>query len=614
MIDIYAVTKKSNVIYKITCSMRTAVAVVVIFLCSHSAQAQFTGGDGSEDDPFQVQTIEQLQLIGDTLYLDRHFIQTADIDASVTSQWNDGDGFDPIGDIKYPFSGSYNGNGHQIMNLAINRENQDHVGLFGYIVGGVVEHLALEDLTVRGQHGVGGLAGMNRGIIRSSYVSGSIVGGNYVGGIAGYLFGIRNLVYDSSVRIEVRGEENVGGLVGWSEGQVRKCHAHGEVSGMRSVGGLIGLNGVRSEYTGIVYASWSAAEATGIRAIGGLVGFNSDRVFKSYATGPVTGQEFVGGIAGVGSGQIRETYAIGRITGDKYTGGLAGSYSSIFPIRASYWDTLATGQLESIGAGNPEGATGLSTEQMTGQNAGIYMHEFDFEQVWQLTEGYPALRWQKAADSVEVPEAAIITVSEREYDFGEVAIGDTVIHEFRIVNKGNIQMHAEVALPVPTEDYAMVFSIIEGEGTYDLEPDSTHSVVVGFVPKAVRDYTELILVVHDAQNEDSVLEIRIKGLGKLDISAEEVIAHQPDRVRLHQNYPNPFNPVTTISYDLPEHADVSLEIFDILGRRVAVLVSETQNPGTYQISWDASDVASGSYMYRLRAGEFVQTRTMMLVK
>lgn len=81
-----------------------------------------------------------------------------------------------------------------------------------------------------------------------------------------------------------------------------------------------------------------------------------------------------------------------------------------------------------------------------------------------------------------------------------------------------------------------------------------------------------------------------------------------------QNYPNPFNPTTVISYQLPAQSEVRLDIFDMLGRRVAVLVDEAQPAGTYSAEFDASNLASGVYLYRLQTGEAVQTRQMVLVK
>ncbi len=83
---------------------------------------------------------------------------------------------------------------------------------------------------------------------------------------------------------------------------------------------------------------------------------------------------------------------------------------------------------------------------------------------------------------------------------------------------------------------------------------------------------------------------------------------------LSQNYPNPFNPVTSIRYQLPVASDVRLEVFDIIGRRVAVLVNEQVQAGRYTIQFDASGFASGVYFYRLQAGSFVQTRKLTVIK
>jgi len=98
----------------------------------------------------------------------------------------------------------------------------------------------------------------------------------------------------------------------------------------------------------------------------------------------------------------------------------------------------------------------------------------------------------------------------------------------------------------------------------------------------------------------------------------------PNKFALEQNYPNPFNPTTVISFQLPQQSYVRLEIFDVMGRRIAQLANETMEAGVHQVSFDATDLASGMYMYRLQArsslgedglaGDFLQTRQMMLVK
>ncbi|MFH1699798.1 MAG: T9SS type A sorting domain-containing protein [Candidatus Zixiibacteriota bacterium] len=93
----------------------------------------------------------------------------------------------------------------------------------------------------------------------------------------------------------------------------------------------------------------------------------------------------------------------------------------------------------------------------------------------------------------------------------------------------------------------------------------------------------------------------------------------PYRFELSQNYPNPFNPVTTISYSLPRKSAVSIEIFNILGQKVKTLIDETKPAGDYQITWDGNDsngakVSTGIYFYRFQAGDFVETKKMILLK
>jgi len=84
--------------------------------------------------------------------------------------------------------------------------------------------------------------------------------------------------------------------------------------------------------------------------------------------------------------------------------------------------------------------------------------------------------------------------------------------------------------------------------------------------------------------------------------------------QLKQNYPNPFNPQTSISYQLEQSGNVRMEVFDITGRLVAILVDEVQNPGYYTKRFNASNLSSGVYFYRIKTGNFVQTRAMMIVK
>jgi flagellar hook assembly protein FlgD len=99
----------------------------------------------------------------------------------------------------------------------------------------------------------------------------------------------------------------------------------------------------------------------------------------------------------------------------------------------------------------------------------------------------------------------------------------------------------------------------------------------------------------------------------------EVTENVPTTFSLSQNYPNPFNPMTTIDYSLPEQSQVTLEVFNVLGQRVKTLADMVQPAGRHRIVWDGKDdqgkdVASGIYFYRLEAGEFTDSKRMVILK
>ncbi len=95
---------------------------------------------------------------------------------------------------------------------------------------------------------------------------------------------------------------------------------------------------------------------------------------------------------------------------------------------------------------------------------------------------------------------------------------------------------------------------------------------------------------------------------------ELVIGEVPSEFSLHQNYPNPFNPSTNIGYTLAEKVDVELSIYNMLGQKVATVVNQTQEAGSYSINWQAGNLSSGVYIYRLTTGDKSFTKRMMLIK
>jgi hypothetical protein len=103
-----------------------------------------------------------------------------------------------------------------------------------------------------------------------------------------------------------------------------------------------------------------------------------------------------------------------------------------------------------------------------------------------------------------------------------------------------------------------------------------------------------------------------------NVSLADVIV-MPEKFTIHQNYPNPFNPVTTLRYDLPEQTHVNITVYDMLGRKVRTIFNQQQAPGYKSLIWDATNdygkpVSAGIYLYQIQAGEYMQTKKMVLLK
>ena len=272
---------------------------------------------------------------GFELTADLDFDENGDgvITSADSAYWNDAAGWEPIGtyvqgDSTAGFSAVFEGGGYAIDNLFIDRNETDYIGLFGSVVGkGVVRNLALTGVSVRGENYVGGLVGYSTGAaIVASYATGEVSSpvherekvGQKIGGLVG--FNDARIVASHAAG-SVTGKNYVGGLVGYNTGSIIASHATGSVTGAANVGGLVG--DVRG---GGISSSYATGSVTGIYQVGGLVGLNSVRIRASYATGSVSGTEDVGGLVGDSSGWISASYATGSASGKSRVGGLVGNH------------------------------------------------------------------------------------------------------------------------------------------------------------------------------------------------------------------------------------------------------------------------------------------------
>jgi hypothetical protein len=218
----------------------------IVFLClfvSLVAHAQTStppsAGDGTSNNPYQIETLDNLYWLSQTSSAwGSQFIQTADIDASGTATWDSGLGFSPIGNSSTNFTGYYNGQGHVISGLTINRPSQDYVGLFGYASS--INMLGLPNCSITGHDFVGGLAGFASAHINQCFATGTVSGSD-AGGLVGKLW-IYGSINNSYAMGNVSNGYGVSGLVSDNYGTISNCYASSTVSGSSYKSGLI-LNG-----------------------------------------------------------------------------------------------------------------------------------------------------------------------------------------------------------------------------------------------------------------------------------------------------------------------------------------------------------------------------------
>jgi filamentous hemagglutinin family protein len=292
------------------------------------------------------------------------YVLGSDIDAAATSGWNAGAGFAPVGVTATRFTGTFDGLGHAISGLTINRAVND-VGLFGAnSAASFLRNVALAGNSTIGAVRVGALVGQNDGRIANAYATGHVGGTQNVGGLVGSNLGtgvMSNVWATGNVR-NVSGTLGfVGGLVGNTAtgGKITNAYATGNVSGTGpDVGGLVGFNS-----NSLISKSYATGNVTGTTIVGGLVGFGFGTVTDSYATGNVTGTGgFVGGLVAYNDAgrTITNSYATGSVSGASNVGGLVGR--NLGTVVDSYWNSSVTAT--GIASGTTTGAIGRTSAQM----------------------------------------------------------------------------------------------------------------------------------------------------------------------------------------------------------------------------------------------------------
>ncbi|MFC7196259.1 CARDB domain-containing protein [Halosimplex aquaticum] len=339
-------------------------------------------GSGTAEDPYQITNATELQAMNEDR--EAHYALANDIDASETSDWNRGDGFDPIGSYEEGdgFRGTLDGQNHTITGLKIDRQSTAAVGLFAVLNGGTVEHLTLKDVSITGEQVVGGSVGSarNSATIDDVSVSGTInAESGYAGGVVGTV----------------------------SESTVVGAHSSADVSAKQHAGGLAGV---------VSGGTVQLSTATGDVAVtdivaGGAFGevLKESSINRVYARGSVTGSSGIGGLIGTNyQNEISNAYATGEVTGDNEFGALLGVDQKGGTTSNLYWNEQTAGVSNSVGSGSDVG-TAVSTDEMQGASSKTALSGLKFDQVWATTDSYPVLRDEIESVSLRAPDQLIVS-------------------------------------------------------------------------------------------------------------------------------------------------------------------------------------------------------------
>lgn len=178
-----------------------------------------------------------------------------------------------------------------------------------------------------------------------------------------------------------------------------------------------------------------------------------------------------------------------------------------------------------------------------------------------------------------------------------------VFDTLRIFNNGNGTL-------VISDIQNSIQAVSVSRRTLSIAPQSSDTITVGCIPSVIGFAYDTLRIVSNAPNSPKLIPVSIQGFS----STPSDNPNKPIQFALEQNYPNPFNPSTAIRYQLSMATHVKLCVYDILGREVATLVNQRQSAGQYSVVFNAQSLSSGTYFYRLTAGEFISIKKMLFVK
>ena len=307
-------------------------------------------------------------------------------------------------------------------------------------------------------------------------------------------------------------------------------------------------------------------------------------------------------------------------TGDEWpAGGIQIVTHNAIPLIAG-WNMIGGYENNVSVAGLTTTPPGLIVPNTTYGWSGSYSNVTD------LVPGYGYWILTTGAGVINPPALAKespLTKEEDRSEWGKITITDASGKSYLLYSvdgEVNLDQYQLPPLP-PTGSFDVIFASNrkaenQKEGNQTIEMRGLGYPVTIRVENAnikLQDETGRLVNTRIKSNEDITISNNL--VNKLLVSADII----PDKFALEQNFPNPFNPTTTVQFDVPQTSDVMIKIYDMIGQEVRTLVSGQIEAGTYKIQWDGlnnsgQQISSGTYLYRMTAGEFVQTKKMIMLK
>ena len=597
--------------------MKIKLFTIIILLSISITFGQTTdgkpSGSGTSGDPYLIGTLENLSwVIQNNGSWSKYFEQTADIDASETATWDDSDddldgnfyndpndltsagnneGWAGIGSTTQTFTGTYDGQGFTIDGVAINRPSATKIGFFGNAYGGTIKNLGVINININVDSFAGALVGYSKTstfMVDNCYATGSLAvdNGYVVGGLVGYVGGsgdggtIQNSY--SEVNVTTNGIQYAGGLVGMIKGSsavITKCYSTGNVTGTNSgSGSFVGemqSNATVSE----CYCTGSLTASASGTNVGGFIGSlrSGSKISNCHSSGSVIdGHDPRGGFVGQNAdGTIEYSYTTGSCPNAQK--GFLGNVSGSVTHTSNYIDTEASGCNDNIN----NAAASKTTSEMKTQST---FSGWDFINTWEIVGGDGA-NYPRLQDNPDPALPVELTTFEAVAKNGSVLLTWETATE---VNNYGFDVEASTSSATGFEKIGFV----AGHGNSN-SPNS-----YSFVASAALNY-------------------RLKQIdtdGGFEYSQVISVSGALPKTEMYQNHPNPFNPTTQISFTLAKANNVNISVFNVLGEKVADLINSKMVAGNHKVNFDASELTTGVYIYRIDTPNYTKSMKMLLLK